>query len=154
MYNQNLIIGIILIIILIIIYFYPVSEYFSQNLAPEIKQGVRLYEDFYYKNLIFDYTPDSGYIRNIFRAQIKSAILSIDKKNDGLDKFRYIKIWNINPNSPLGSLENDFYNPYTEADLARRVDVRYELLTEIKAGETITINFDIPVKRIFIIAQY
>lgn len=149
---------IILIIILILFNYYKQEHYENPNIKPE--PFIKLYERYNQKNLIFDFeplltSPDYLYLRKIVKANIKSIDLNIPLHNDGFDDTRTIEIWNIYDGNNTASSESDFYNPYTEANFARRANsAKYKLLLKMNAGNRIKLNLTEPVKRVFIYARF
>ena len=149
-------ITIIVLLLLLLLYLLTRNEHY-ENVGPS--PYIRLYENFNQKDLVFNFDPlltdpTALYLKKMVKVNVKSVDLNIPLKNDELDPFRKIEIWNVYNGDNTASSESDFYDSYTEPDFARRAnDAKYKLLIDMKAGSRIKLNFREPVKKIFIYAR-
>lgn len=154
----------IIIILFLLLLWFMINQNMGQecytNSSIQPDPYVKLYERFNQKNLIFDFQPllsDPGalHLRKMVKVDVKSIDLNLPLKGDNLDDARTIKIWNIYNGDNTASSESDFYNCYTEPDFARKANsAKYQLLIDMKAGTRIKLNFEIPIKKVFIYARF
>lgn len=163
MNNYAIVIAVIIVLFLLIFYsksensenFYPSSSNPEKAPSPYMK----FFQNPYGKYLVFHFEPNPNYpeaiyLRDIYKANIRSMDLFLPLQHDGFDSLRSIKIWNIYNGSNTASTESSFYSPFTEPAWTRRVNFgKYQLLVELKAGEHKKLNFEIPIKKVFIEAK-
>lgn len=151
---------IIILTIIILSLFCKKSELFTTK-VPRHRPYIHLYENFNQNNLVFTFDPllsdpTSLYLKYVFRGVVKSVDINVPLLDDDENNnVREVKIWKVYDSDNLGSLEGDFYNTYTDRNVAYIAnDSKYKLLYHVNAGERITLNVEEPIKKLLIYARF
>ena len=161
--NALILLALIIVILMIVLHRSGggVEKMENRQPAKPGKSYVKLYEGFNHTQKVFDKGVDKSmnFYERILRP-INLKTIDINVTADGSTVMpnapRGVTIWSVYPNDPTASTEATGVTTSAYADAAyafRANSPKYQHIVTVNPGEHVTMELDVPVKRIFMVAN-